>query len=93
MQIYVILYILITVFELGHKKHGPGWDPTGLKKRGPQNKNWVPTWFAPMECFFFKCRPIHYILAYRIIIYVYITVCVCVCVWVRACVRVCVHAW
>ena len=30
------------VFALGHKKTG-SWDPIGLKKRGPQNKNWVPT--------------------------------------------------
>ena len=32
----------MTVFALGHKKTG-SWDPIGLKKRGPQNKNWVPT--------------------------------------------------
>ena len=31
-----------SVFALGHKKTG-SWDPIGLKKRGPQNKNWVPT--------------------------------------------------
>ena len=33
---------LCAVFALGHKKTG-SWDPIGLKKRGPQNKNWVPT--------------------------------------------------
>ena len=33
---------LYAVFALGHKKTG-SWDPIGLKTRGPQNKNWVPT--------------------------------------------------
>ena len=32
----------MAVFALGHKKTG-FWDPIGLKKRGPQNKNWVQT--------------------------------------------------
>ena len=35
-------YICLTVFALGVKKTG-SWDPIGLKKRGPQNKNGVPT--------------------------------------------------
>ena len=54
--------MVIAVFALGVKKTG-SWDPIGLKKRGPQNKNGSQRDSTPinmMACFF-KCMLYNFI--------------------------------